>query len=364
MSERRELIRVGVNGYGVIGKRVADAVRLQPDMVLVGVADVAADYRIKVAAEQTYAIYAAVPERRADLEVAGIPVAGTLDDLISAVDVIVDCTPKGVPANNLSRYQAAGVKVIVQGGEKHDLAGLSFVAQVNYEAALGKDLARVVSCNTTALCRIADAFQRRGLLKRVRAVLVRRATDPWESHLHGMINTIVPETKVPSHQGPDAQTVIPGLDITTIAAAGPFTVSHIHFAMIETTRPVSSDEARDTLEAAPRIALVRADDGLGALNAMSELMRDLGRPRGDMWEVGVWEDTLGADAREVYLSYQVHNEAIVIPETIDCIRALVGRETNPVRSIGLTDQSLGIVKRFLPASAWQNAELTPVAGQL
>lgn len=356
MSERSELIRVGVNGYGVIGKRVADAVRLQPDMVLVGVADVASDYRIKVAAEQAYDIYAAVPERMADLEIAGIPVAGTLDDLLNAVDVIVDCTPKGIPARNLPRYQAAGVKVIVQGGEKHDLTGLSFVAQVNYQAALGKDLARVVSCNTTALCRIADAFQRRGLLKRVRAVLVRRATDPWESHLHGMINTIVPETKVPSHQGPDAQTVIPGLDITTIAAAGPFTVSHIHFAMIETTRPVSPQEARDALEAAPRIAMVRADDGLGALNALSELMRDLGRPRGDLWEVGVWEDTLGADVREVYLSYQVHNEAIVIPETIDCIRALVGRETNPARSIALTDQSLGIVKRFLPASAWQNAE--------
>ena len=41
--------RVGVNGYGVIGKRVADAVRLQPDMELVGVSDIISDYRIKVA---------------------------------------------------------------------------------------------------------------------------------------------------------------------------------------------------------------------------------------------------------------------------------------------------------------------------
>lgn len=36
-------IRVAVNGYGVIGKRVADAVRAMPDMELVGVADVATD---------------------------------------------------------------------------------------------------------------------------------------------------------------------------------------------------------------------------------------------------------------------------------------------------------------------------------
>lgn len=38
-------IKVGINGYGVIGKRIADAIHKQPDMQLVGVADVATDYR-------------------------------------------------------------------------------------------------------------------------------------------------------------------------------------------------------------------------------------------------------------------------------------------------------------------------------
>jgi len=42
-------VRVGVNGDGAIGKRVADAVRAQPDMVLVGVSDVTTDYRIQTA---------------------------------------------------------------------------------------------------------------------------------------------------------------------------------------------------------------------------------------------------------------------------------------------------------------------------
>ncbi len=80
-------------------------------------------------------------------------------------------------------------------------------------------------------------------------------------------------------------------------------------------------------------------------------MRDLGRPRGDMWEVGLWEDALAVDEREVYLTFQVHNEAIVIPETVDCIRALTGLERDAGRSMGLTDASLGLTKRFLPASA-------------
>jgi glyceraldehyde-3-phosphate dehydrogenase (NAD(P)) len=342
--------RVAVNGYGVIGKRVADAVALQDDMELVGVADVVHDYRIRVAVERGYPIYAAVPERGEEMEAAGVPVAGDLDDLLAQVDVVVDSTPKKVAARNLDRYAAAGVKAIFQGGEKHELTGYSFVAQVNYEEAVGRDFARVVSCNTTALSRISHALHRHGWVKRVRAVLLRRATDPWESHENGMINTVVPETKVPSHQGPDAQTVIPDLDITTMAAAGPYNLSHIHFAMIETTRPVSLDELRDALWDAPRVAFVRASDGLVALNSVVELMRDLDRPRGDMWEVAVWEDSLASDEREVYLTFQVHNEAIVVPETVDCIRALTGIEPDGAASIRKTDAALGVTKTFLPAT--------------
>ena len=343
-------VRVAVNGYGVIGKRVADAVALQEDMDLVGVADVVHDYRIRVAVERGYPVYASVPEKRAEMEAAGIPVVGTLDDLLPRVDVVVDCTPKKVAAQNKERYAAAGVKGIFQGGEKHELTGYSFVAQVNYEGVVGRDFARVVSCNTTALSRISHALHRHGWVKRVRAVLMRRGTDPWESHDNGMINTVIPETKVPSHQGPDARTVIPDLDITTLAGAGPYNLSHIHFAMVETTRPVSLDELRDALWDAPRIAFVRASDGLVALNSVIELMRDLDRPRGDMWEVAVWEDALEADEREVYLTFQVHNEAIVVPETVDCIRALTGIEPDGAASIEKTDAAMGIAKAFLPAT--------------
>ncbi len=333
--------RVAINGYGVIGKRVADAVALQDDMELVGVADVVSDYRIRVAVERGYPVYAATPEARGAMEATGIPVAGTLRDLLGPADVVVDCTPKKVGAQN--RPRGAGENQMLEPG-----AGYSFVAQVNYAGAVGLDSARVVSCNTTALSRVLHALHRHGWVKRARAVLLRRGTDPWESHLNGMINTVIPETKVPSHQGPDAQTVIPDLDITTMAGAGPYNLSHIHFAMVETTRPVSLDELRDALWDAPRIAFVRSGDGLVALNSVTELMRDLGRPRGDMWEVAVWEDALAVDDREVYLTFQVHNESIVVPETVDCIRALTGMMRDGATSIATTDAALGITKAFLP----------------
>ena len=77
-------------------------------------------------------------------------------------------------------------------------------------------------------------------------------------------------------------------------------------------------------------------------------MRDLKRPRAGMWEVAIWEDALNTDAREVYLPYQVHNEAIVIPEIIDAIRAMTGIETDWRKSVFKTDESLGVLKSFLP----------------
>jgi len=341
-------VRVAVNGYGVIGSRVADAVARQSDMELVGVADVDYDYRIRVAAERGYPIYASLPDKRGEMQAAGLPVAGTLEELLSKVDIVVDATPKGVGAKNKPIYEKAGVKAIFQGGEKHELTGFSFCAQVNYEKGLGRDWARVVSCNTTALCRIMHTLHSRGWVKRARAVLMRRGTDPWESERNGMINTVIPETKVPSHQGPDAQTVVEGLDITTLAAAGPYNLSHIHFAIVETTRPVSTDELRQALLEAPRIAFVRAGDGLVALNSVIELMRDLERPRHDMWEVAVWEESLASDNTDIYLTFQVDNESIAIPENVDCIRCLTGLERDPMRSIHQTDVSLGVTKNFLP----------------
>ncbi len=342
-------VKVAVNGYGVIGKRVADAVLLQDDMQLAGICDIIHDYRIRVALEKGYKVFASTSDKLEEMKAAGIPVKGLLENLLAEVDVVVDCTPKNIAAKNRNMYEKAGVKAIYEGGEKHEVAGYSFVAQANYEGAVGRQSTRVVSCNTTAIVRVLAAFHQRGLVKRARTVILRRATDPWESHKNGIINTVIPEAKVPSHQGPDAKTVIPELNLVTMAGAGSHNLSHIHFTMIETTKPTSLEEAREALSLAPRIAFIRTRDNLVALNSVIELMRDLGRPRGDMWEVAVWEDSMAVDNGEIFLTYQVHNEAITIPENIDAIRALTGIEKDGIRSIKKTDQSLGITKDFLTA---------------
>ncbi|WP_405218317.1 type II glyceraldehyde-3-phosphate dehydrogenase [Agrococcus sp. Ld7] len=341
--------RVAVNGYGVIGKRVADAVLLQPDMELVGVADVVTDWRIQSVAGRL-PLFASTDRARDEMLQAGLPVAGSLEDLLQQADVVADTTPKHVAADNLPRYRQAGVKVVLQGGESHATTGHSFVAQANFESALGRNMTRVVSCNTTSIVRVLGALQNANLLAKARGVLIRRATDPWESHLGGIMNTMVPEQSIPSHQGPDAQTVLPDLDVVTIAAKAAHTQTHNHYWTIHLTRAASREEVLAALRAAPRIAFIRMADGLVALNSTVELMKDLGRPRGDMWEVAVWEDLVTVEGDEAYLTYQVFNEAIVVSETIDAIRALTKTAPDAETSMRLTDRSLGMSQDFLGSS--------------
>src|SRR6266511_1097931 len=340
-------VRVVINGYGVIGKRIADAVVVQDDMELIGIADVVSDWRIKVAVEKGYPVYASTLQAADQMHAAGIPMAGVLDDLMNQVDVVADATPKKVAAANFEKYKAAGVKSIFQGGEKHSLTGHSFVAQANYETAIGRDSTRVVSCNTTSIVRTLGALKNAGLLKKARGVLIRRATDPWESDHSGVMNTVVPETVIPSHQGPDAQTVIPDLDVMTIAVVAAHTTSHLHAWNVELTRPVSKDEVLAAFRAVPRIAFLRASEGVVALNSTLEMMADLGRPRGDMWEVGLWEDSLTVKDNELFYNYQVYNQATAVPETVDSIRALTGIEKDGSKSIATTDKSMGLVRDFL-----------------
>ena len=340
-------IKVAINGYGVIGKRVADAVALQDDMELTGVCDVITDWRIRIAVKKKFPIYAASSEAAEVMHQVGITLAGELNKLLEEVDIIIDCTPKKISATNVVLYKNAGKKYIVQGGDKHQTTNHSFNAETNFESAINLKSTRVVSCNTTSILRVMGALKKGGILKSARGTLLRRATDPWESHQSGIMNTLLPEPNIPSHQGPDALSVDPSLDIITAAVLVPETLSHLHYWTIKLSRPVSKEEVLKIIEDnSTRIALINYSDGLMSNNTIKEFLMDIGRIRADMYEVALWKDMLTVVNDELFLAYVVDNQAIVIPETIDAIRALTGIERDAAKSILKTNQSLGISNKL------------------
>jgi glyceraldehyde-3-phosphate dehydrogenase (NAD(P)) len=65
--------------------------------------------------------------------------------------------------------------------------------------------------------------------------------------------------------------------------------------------------------------------------------------------VALWADVLTVKGNEAYYTYQVYNEAIVVPETIDAIRALTGIVEDGRESMRITDETMGIRQEFLVA---------------
>jgi glyceraldehyde-3-phosphate dehydrogenase (NAD(P)) len=341
-------VRVLINGYGTVGKRVADAVDAQKDMEVYGVVKTSPDYLARLAVEEFgYALY--VPEDRVErFEEAGIEVEGTVEDVVlnaeeHGLDVVVDCTPEGVGARNKERlYDESPVKAIFQGGEEADVADVSFVAQCNYEEALGAEYVRCVSCNTTALCRTLGALKEAFELGRVYVTVVRRAADPAQVG-KGPINAIVPNpVTVPSHHGPDVKTVLPDLDITTAAVKVPTTLMHMHVVRVELEEGVSAEDAVEALRDARRVWVVPHEMGLGSTAELIEMARDLGRPRYDLYEIVVWEESVNVEDGVLYYMQAVHQEADIVPENVDAIRAVMELEEDPEASMDATDRSLGI----------------------
>ncbi len=332
--------RIAINGYGTIGKRVADAVALQGDMRVAGVVKTKPDFEAKVALRKEYSLYASSPESLAKFEKAGVKASGVLEDLVKETDLVVDCTPE--ESGYKSVYEKAEVKAIWQGGEDHSLTNLSFNAAANYEDCLGAPFVRVPSCNTTGLIRTLYPLDAHIGIDRVLAVMVRRATDPGDSK-KGPINAIEPELEMPSHHGPDVQSVLPKLDIHTIALKVPTTLMHLHAVSVDLKKAADADRVLDAWKRYPRVAFVSGGEGIKSTAQIMELARDLSRNRSDLYEVAVWRDGVHVvDGKRLYYFQAVHQESDVVPENIDAIRALLELEKDGRRSMEKTDRSLGI----------------------
>ena len=340
-------IKVGIVGYGTIGKRVADAVRLQKDMKLVGITAHYYNYKIDAAHKLGIDIYEIDEvDKKSDetdykLRDNEITPAGKFEDLLDKVDVIVDATPKKVADVYKEKfYKPKKIKVIFQGGEGPNIADVSFVAQCNYGEAVGKNFIRVVSCNTTGLCRTLHAVDKNYGIESVHATMVRRAADPWDIY-HGPINAIVPVLELPSHHGPDVRTVLHNVDIFTTAMSVPTTIMHVHSIIADIKKDTTVKEVIEVFNNTTRIRVVKNSERVRSTAEIMEFARDLGRLRGDMPEICIWEEAIGIYKKKLFYLQAIHQESNVIPENIDAIRASMGFK-DAKKSIEMTNKSLGI----------------------
>ena len=191
-------VKVAINGYGTIGKRVADAVSIQDDMEVIGISKTRPNFEAKTAALKGYNIYAP-SDKINSFKTEGYTVAGTIEEMIKEADIVVDCTPGKIGVSNKALYEKEGVKAIWQGGESKDVAPISFNSEANYADAIGADYVRVVSCNTTGLCRVIYPLDQKYGVKKVRVTIIRRGGDPGDIKSGPIDALVLDPIKLPSH---------------------------------------------------------------------------------------------------------------------------------------------------------------------
>ena len=172
--------------------------------------------------------------------------------------------------------------------------------------------------------------------------MIRRAADPGDSK-KGPINAISPVLKVPSHHGPDVMTVKPEIEINSLAVAVPTTIMHVH-AIVADLPPghgLSTESIIKLWKETPRVIVMEGvKNRITTTAEVMEMARDIGRKWGDLHEIFVWQDGISLQGNRLYYFQAIHQESDVIPENIDCIRALMGTESDWKISVAKTDAAI------------------------
>lgn len=337
-------IKVGVAGYGTIGQRLADGVALQGDMELVGVADMAPTLSIRALYEKgmPYDLYLVAGADRAQFDELGIPVAGTFEELVQKVDIMLDSAPAGVGAKNKEIYVKYGKKAVFQGGEKNSVADIFFHGYANYEKGLGADYLKLTSCNTTGLIRSVDCLDRAYDIEKVAITIIRRYADPGDYH-RGLTNALMME-KAPTHQAVDLMTIMPHVEATGILVHTPVTHGHIITVLATGKQKITKEMALEQFRRHPRIRVVNMDEGFKGNASFFKYARDLGNPRGDMYEIGLWEDSIVESGNDIMYAINIPQESVTIPETMDAIRAAMKMQLTREEGTEATNRYLNIAR--------------------
>lgn len=157
--------------------------------------------------------------------------------------------------------------------------------------------------------------------------IIRRVADPGDYH-RGLTNALQID-KAPTHQAVDLMTIMPHIDATGILVHTPVTQGHIItvLAIAKNGKKITKEEALTVFQAHPRIRVVSIDEGFKGNASLFKYARDLGNRRGDMYEIGLWENSIVESGNDIMYAVNIPQESVTIPETIDGIRAAMEMQT-------------------------------------
>ena len=107
-------------------------------------------------------------------------------------------------------------------------------------------------------------------------------------------------------------------------------------------KKITKEAALEAFQAHPRIRVVTIDEGFKGNASLFKYARDLGNRRGDMYEIGLWADSIVETGNDIMFAINIPQESVTIPETIDGIRATMKMQLTREEGTAETNKYLKI----------------------
>jgi glyceraldehyde-3-phosphate dehydrogenase (NAD(P)) len=300
------LVRVFINGYGNIGRRLAAVLASDKEVQFIGIAKYTADDKAKDAMDNGFDIY--VPDGMVNqFKEKGYDVIGVISQAIRGSDLVIDAAKEGGGYDNKKKlYEPMNKAAIFQGGEdrhgERSVADMIHNSRVNYAKAAGKAYVIQGSCNVSGMGRIMQPLIENfgDSIRRYDVTLIRRWADLEDSK---DVKDSIEWDKNPHHQD-DVRDFIPVSNLYVDAYKVPSRMMHLHQMVIRF-------KGKETFRNEFGVAILNSARGTAAIRKKA---MDLGFRHGDTNMVHIHQEVLRVQDDTIKISYSDDQTGMVIPE--------------------------------------------------
>ena len=308
------MVRVFINGYGNIGRRLATAFSHDKEIQFVGVGKYSIDNKVDEAFANKFAVY--VPEEKIkDFRKKGYDVSGTISDAIKECDLVIDAAKDGYGySNKVKFYNPLNKPAIFQGGEDRTgdkkVADIIHNSRINYDKVTNQSYVIQGSCNVSGMGRIMQPMIEKfgDKIHRYDVTLIRRSADLEDTR---EVKDSIEWDKNPHHQE-DVKSFLPAVKLYVEAYKVPSRMMHVHQMIIRFKDKVPYfDSISDIYNNEFGVTVLDKAKGTADIRLKAH---ELGFEHDDTNMVHIHEETIRKTDDTLKILYSDDQTGIVIPE--------------------------------------------------
>jgi glyceraldehyde-3-phosphate dehydrogenase (NAD(P)) len=317
------MVKLFINGYGNIGRRLATAFNLDKEINLIGIAKYNADERAKEAVSKGYKVF--IPQSiEKDFNNKKLEISGYIEEAIEQSDIVIDASKEGLGfANKQKFYLPMKKKAVFQGGEdregKYSVADIIHNSRVNYDKVVDKSYVIQGSCNVSGMGRIMQPLIENfgDRIIRYDVTLIRRWADLEDSK---DVKDSIEWDKNPHHQD-DVKSFIPNANLFVDSYKAPSRMMHLHQMSIRfKDKAPSKNEILDSFENEFGVSILNSAKGTADVRKKA---LEMGFVHGDTNMVHIHQEVIRSQDDVLKILYSDDQTGMVIPENHLLVQSMV-----------------------------------------